>query len=446
MRFTVSVLFVGAVLFAPTFAPHSASGQAVAVKPAYKLEIAADRPDAIYKSGEEATFTVKLLDGDKPASGVELNYTLSLDGHKTLSTGKTSSTDRPFAVKGKLDEPGFLRLTVSCKPDGQPVVNGTAAVGYDPLMIKPSLPVPDDFDAYWNDQKKQLAAVPMNPTLTPVKSQIETVECFDLTVDCLGGKPVSGYFARPKNAKPKSLPAVLFVHGAGVRSSSLGAAMSMAGRIPSLALDINAHGIPNGKPDDYYKALSDGELKGYPQQKRESRDTIYFRGMYLRLIRAIDFLCAQPEWDGKVLIVRGGSQGGGQSLAAAGLDARVTAIWAAVPAICDHSGNVVDRTAGWPRIVPRGADGKPEPKALEAARYIDAMNFAARTKADAIVSVGFIDGTCPPTSVYAAYNNLASPRKEMIIGILFGHTVWPESNARAEKFLEAHIARIKGAK
>lgn len=442
MRYFTSVVAALAVLLLQA----SASAQATAVKQAYKLEITADRPDAIYKVGEDATFNVKLLDGDKPAAGVELNYTLSLDGHKELSKGKTSSTDRPFTVKGKLDEPGFLRLTVTCKPEGQAVVNGMGAVGYDPPAIKPSLPVPDDFDAFWNDQKKQLAAVPMNPKLTPVDSKMPTVECFDLQVDCLGGKPVSGYFARPKKAEPKSLPAVLFVHGAGVRSSSLGGPMSTAGRIPCLALDINAHGIPNGKPDDFYKALSDGELKGYPQHGRESRDTIYFRGMYLRLIRAIDFLCAQPEWDGKIVIVRGGSQGGGQSLAAAGLDSRVTAIWAAVPAICDHSGNVVDRTAGWPRIVPRGADGKPEPKALEAARYIDAMNFATRTKADAIVSVGFIDGVCPPTSVYAAFNNLASPRKEMIIGIPFGHTVWQESNVRAEKFLDEHIARIRGAK
>jgi len=222
--------------------------------------------------------------------------------------------------------------------------------------------------------------------------------------------------------------------------------MHTAGRIPCIALDINAHGIPNGKPDQFYTDLQKGELQGYPHQKRDSRDTIYFRAMYLRLIRAIDFLCAQPEWDGKIVIVRGGSQGGGQALAAAGLDARVTAFFAAVPAICDHSGNVVDRIAGWPKIVPLGADKKPDAKVLEAARYIDAMNFATRTKADAILSVGFIDTTCPPTGIYATYNNLASPRKEMVIGIPFGHTVWTESNTRAEKFLDEHIARVKAAK
>ncbi|MCE9605490.1 MAG: alpha/beta fold hydrolase [Planctomycetia bacterium] len=423
----------------------STQAQAPAVKPAYKLQITADRPEGIYKSGEEATFSVQLLQDDKPAAGVELNYTLSIDGHKTLSTGKTSSADRPFSVKGKLTEPGFLRLAVICKPDGQTLLAAQAGVGYDPLAIKPSLPVPDDFDEFWNNQKSLLAAVPMKSQLTPVASQIPTVECFDLEVDCLGGKPVSGYFARPKNAEPKSLPAILFVHGAGVRSSSLGVAMSAANRSRCLALDLNAHGIPNGKPPEFYTNLNNGELKQYTQQGRDSRETIYFRGMYLRLIRAIDFLCAQPEWDGKIVIVRGASQGGGQALAAAGLDARVTAFYAGVPALCDHSGNVVDRIAGWPKIVPLGADRKPDAKVLQAARYIDAMNFATRTKAEGIVTVGFIDGTCPPTSIYATYNNLPG-RKEMIDGVPYGHREWPESVDRADKMFLEHIARIKGTK
>ena len=422
-----------------------AHGQATAVKPTYALQVVADRPEAIYKSGEEVKFDVRLLKNDQPTAGIELTYTLSLDGYKNLSEGKLASGDQPLIIKGKLTEPGFMLLSVTCKPEGQPALTALAGVGVDPLAIKPSLPVPDDFDEFWNDQKRQLAAVPMNPQLTPAESMIPTVEVFDLKVDCLGGKPVSGYFARPKNAEPKSLPAVLFVHGAGVRTSSLGTAMSAANRSRCLAIDLNAHGIPNGKPNEFYTALNDGELKQYPHHGRDSRETIYFRGMYLRLIRAMDFLCSQPQWDGKVLIVRGASQGGGQSLAAAGLDARVTAIYAGVPALCDHSGNVIERIAGWPKIVPLDASRKPDAKVVQAARYIDAMNFATRTKAEAIFSVGFIDKTCPPTSIYATYNNL-SGRKEMINGVPFGHREWPAANERVDQFLNEHIARVKGSK
>ena len=40
----------------------------------------------------------------------------------------------------------------------------------DPLLIKPSLPVPDDFEAFWRAQKQKLAAVPLKAHLTPVTS------------------------------------------------------------------------------------------------------------------------------------------------------------------------------------------------------------------------------------------------------------------------------------
>ena len=154
-------------------------------------------------------------------------------------------------------------------------------------------------------------------------------------------------------------------------------------------------------------------MKDYPQSGREDREKCYFLGMFLRLARALEFLTSQPEWDGKTLIVRGASQGGGQAIAAAGLDPRVTFIAAAVPAICDHTGHAVCRVNGWPQLVPDQA-GKPNPKILQVARYFDSMNFATRTKAEAIVSVGLIDTVCPATSVYAAYNNLPG-KKQMII-------------------------------
>ena len=73
-------------------------------------------------------------------------------------------------------------------------------------------------------------------TWSAVASVDKSVESFDVQVPCEGGAPVSGYFARPVGAKPKSLPAILHVHGAGVGSSSLSAAMGSARTVlPRLA-------------------------------------------------------------------------------------------------------------------------------------------------------------------------------------------------------------------
>jgi cephalosporin-C deacetylase len=272
---------------------------------------------------------------------------------------------------------------------------------------------------------------PDSPGKVPVQASTDGIEAFDVQIPCLGPRTVSGYFARPSGPSPKSLPAILCVHGAGVGGSSLNGPLSLARRYRALVMDINAHGIPNGKPDSFYKDLAAGELKDYRTAGREDRQQCYFLGMFLRLMRALDFLTAQPEWDGKLLIVRGSSQGGGQAIAAAGLDARVTFIAAGVPAICDHSGRAIGRIKGWPKLVP-DVNGTPDPRILQVARYFDGLNFAQRTRAEAIFSVGFIDTVCPPTCVYATYNCLPS-KKQIVNEPRMGHAVSPKFEEKLQQ-------------
>lgn len=395
------------------------------------LEVTTDRAEALYCVNEPVTFTISVAVGGEPATVGQVEYVLSNDGEDVIDQGTLALSAEPVRVTAMLDRPGFLRCTATFPGPNGKAIKALAGAGIDPLQIQPSLPVPDDFDAFWEQRKAELAKVPMNQRLTPVDSSEDGVECFDLQLDCLGGAPVSGYLARPKGAVPKSLPALLTVHGAGVGSSNKPIEFAARGL---LALDINAHGIPNGQPKTYYEDLADGRLKEYRFEGRENRETCYFLGMYLRLIRAMEFLAAQPEWDGKELIVCGSSQGGGQAIVAAGLEPRVTAFAANVPAMCEHTG----RVNGWPRLVPRDAAGVPDPRVLEAARYFDAMNFATRTRADAVVSVGFIDDTCRPTSVYAAYNNLLGP-KRMINEPRMNHATWDSYTEARDALIAAHI-------
>jgi cephalosporin-C deacetylase-like acetyl esterase len=405
--------------------------------PVIALKAATDRPDALYKTGETVTFTITVTQDGKPMADGKVTGVLSKDGVQPQPPQTLNVKAGKATIIGKLDEPGFLLLRAS---SGK--ASTLAAAGYDPLQLKPSMPVPDDFDAFWAAQKAALAKVPMKSTLTPVTAAAKNVDAFDVQVECLG-KPVSGYLGRPKNAKPKSLPAILHVHGAGVRSSGLASVSWAANEGGMLSLDINAHGIPNGQPKAFYDALSNGELKGYPQFGNKDREQCYFKGMFLRLIRAIDFLAAQPEWDGKTLIVYGSSQGGFQAFAAAGLDERVTFICAGVPAGCDHTGSQANRINGWPKIVPNDAEGKPDTTALQASRYFDCMNFAAKAKCKgAAVTVGFIDTTCPPTSVYAAYNALTMP-KSIHTDVLAGHTNTPAASKFMQEAALKHVRAMK---
>lgn len=418
-RYCCSIL----VLVAAAVGPALRAGE-----PGYRLKVVTDRPDAIYETGQEARFVISVTHGEQPVSSGSVSYTVD-----DFITENPPSSDYP---QGKLDldgeamtvavtseQPAFLRCRVTFRPPEGKALATVAAAAFSPLKIAPSLPVPDDFDQFWADQKEQLAKVPMEPKLSPVEQSDAEIECSDVQVPCLGGAPVSGYLGLPKNAKAKSLPAILWVHGAGVRNSSLGNAVKGA-QAGMLSMDINAHGIPNGKPAEFYRELTAGRLRGYRHEGRESRDTVYFRGMFLRLVRAIDFLTSRPEWNGKVVAVVGHSQGGGQALVAGGIDDRVTVIATGVPAICDHTGRAAGRINGWPKLVPTGSDGKPDPTILEASRYVDSVNFASRCRADAIMSVGFIDPVCPPSSCYAAYN-LLQGSKQIINEPLMSHAAPP---------------------
>ncbi|MBL9158007.1 MAG: acetylxylan esterase [Verrucomicrobiales bacterium] len=413
----------------PLFAliPTLFSLSILAADPAgFQLSVAVDRPDAIYKVGELVEYTISLSKDGKPVDGAEVSWTLSKDGVPPNENGSAKLVGGKAKASGTLAEPGFLLCRASFRetPQSAPITAlGGAAIA--PLEIQPSLPVPEDFETFWKAQKEKLVTVPAKATLTPDPASTETLEVFDVQVECLGA-PVSGYLARPKGAAPKSRPAILTVHGAGVVSGNRSNAMRW-GNEGALAMDINAHGIPNGKPAEFYKALAEGELKDYRFRGIDDRETNYFLGMFLRLVRAIDFLTAQPEWNGRDLIVYGSSQGGFQAFAAAGIDERVSAICAGVPAGCDHTGVAVGRVNGWPKFIPSLPVTEPDPKVLETVRYFDNVNFAARTHAKAaFVTVGFIDTTCPPTGVYAAYNALPIA-KQIFNDVKAGHTNTPEA-------------------
>lgn len=302
----------------------------------------------------------------------------------------------------------------------------------DPQKLKPGTKFPKDFNAYWKNEKEKLKALPLNAKLKEVENTEMGYLCYDTELNCTGPKPARGYFAKPQNATPGSLPIVLLVHAAGVkgswcRSRAQEALRYAKGGKGALCFDLNAHGMLNGQPEEYYANLEAGELKDYSVQGLESRDDFYFRGMYLRLIRTLDYLTQQPEWDGKRILVIGESQGGGQALAAAGLDKRVSAVVATVPAMCDWGGTLVGRKGGWPQPFERHGDKEKMKKTLP---YFDTAHLLHNSKATIAVEIGLIDQTCPSTSIYSAINQANG--KVIIYPVPYREHSWPTEDQRPD--------------
>ena len=140
-------------------------------------------------------------------------------------------------------------------------------------------------------------------------------------------RPLTALVTLPKNAAPKSLAARLTFPGAGIRSATFETEPG------TIVLIMNVHGIQDFQPEDYHLKLQKEDLKDYVRLRAESRDTYYYRGVVLRILRALEYVKARPECDGRKLIVTGGSQGGGLALIAAGLDPDVTQCLAGMPVL-----------------------------------------------------------------------------------------------------------------
>ena len=108
----------------------------------------------------------------------------------------------------------------------------------------------------------------------------------------------------------------------------------------------------------------------------------------------------------------------------------------------DHTGAQAGRIAGWPKFIATGESAPAE--VVTAVKYFDGVNFAARIKAPGFFTVGFIDTTCPPSSVYAAYNAVTT-RKEIFNDITSGHTNTPAATAAMRCAVLKHFAAQKTA-
>ena len=422
----------------------------------YKLDLKVNKPDGVFKCGEKIVFSCRVLEDGKPVPGMEVRYKFMADNQR-LERGKFISSGT-WTKETKLDYPGWVRMEFSIYDKNGKVIEiegkrfgksaklkafGIGALT-EPEKLLPVYPEPADFDEFWAGVRKELDAVPVKATRKEFKlsaGAAKLVTCYDTQVDCAGGMPVSGYLCIPKNAKPKSCPAILYYDGAGVRDSSKNMGTSARGII---TFNINAHGIPNGQPKAFYDKLAQGKLKGYSHFGKEDRDKFYFKGMYMRVMRSLDYVKSLPEWDGKHIIVCGGSQGGAQVFAACALDKDVTYAVAGVPAMSDHSGCLAKRESGWPRLYKAAKDGKPDNEAVaKAVAYYDNAYFARRVKCPINVNTGLYDNTCVPTSVMAVYNSIPETTQKWLTIVPNGKHDAPHApgNARREEYIKSILKK-----
>jgi cephalosporin-C deacetylase-like acetyl esterase len=270
--------------------------------------------------------------------------------------------------------------------------NGLYAVGaaVAPAKIGLSTPRPEDFDTFWDARLAEQARIPINAVLTPVQTDAPGVEMSTFVLDALGSR-TQGYVARP--AREGKFPAVIQLQYAGVYALNARAVAQRASE-GWLIINVDSHDKPPSDP-------SGNIPRNYASVGNTDREKSYFLNMYLRDSRALDYLLTRPDWDGQTIVLTGGSMGGQQSLALAGLrPEKITAVLVCVPAGADTNGDLHGRKAGYPNWPSNN------PEAMKTALYFDPVNFASRIKAPVMAGIGFIDTISPPAGIWTALNQI----------------------------------------
>ena len=297
-----------------------------------------------------------------------------------------------------------------------------------PEDFLPGFNVPSDLREYWDRELASMRALSpkvLKSRAVGLKAEDALdIVCYKIEIPMPSGNPCRAYIAYPANAKKKSLPMFVRFHAAGVTGPHEPAfARDVVERAKQgfLAVDVNAHGMLDDQPKEYYSALASGSLKNYDRRDFTSDRDYYFHNMFLRDIRAIDYATTLRCWDGKTIFVRGGSQGGGQALAVAGIDSRVTHVLAINPALTDMGGALQGRRPGWPASFhSKYADTELGRSVLA---YHDAAILISLFTGDLLVEASNIDTVQDPAAVTAAFNNARSVRSKNITYFPWaGHT------------------------
>jgi cephalosporin-C deacetylase-like acetyl esterase len=246
--------------------------------------------------------------------------------------------------QGRLLRRPWSRRTVTLCGRNTGRNTGLYAVGaaVAPQKLGLSTPRPADFDSFWAGKLAAQAKIPINPVLTPVQTDVPGVEESIFVLDALGSK-AHGYLAKP--AKEGKFPAVIQLQYAGVYALNAHADAQRASE-GWLMINVDSHDkLPSDPSGDIPRA--------YQAVGNTDREKSYFLNMYLRDSRVLDYLLTRPDWDGKTIVLTGGSMGGQQSLMLAGLrPEKITAALVCVPAGADSNGDRHGRKAGYPTGLP----------------------------------------------------------------------------------------------
>ncbi|NLB80078.1 MAG: acetylxylan esterase [Clostridiaceae bacterium] len=273
-------------------------------------------------------------------------------------------------------------------------------------------PKADDFDAFWDDAVATIPEHGADYILEKSEFQVAGVTCYHLYFRAEDGSRVHALFSRPEKIEGAS-PAIIKFHGYSGASGGFHEIItySLLG-YTVLYLDCRGQGgisedLAQTKGSTYFGLIIRGLEEG-PHK-------LYFKKVFLDTVRCARILLNMEGVSHCVGVV-GGSQGGALALACAALEPRIKFALVSAPFLCDFK-RIIDlglmqnayQEFGWHFRI-RDPRHERQDEFLNVLSYIDVVNLAPRIRAEVFWKIGLMDVTCPPSTQFAAYNQLKSAK------------------------------------
>ncbi|MFI8932339.1 acetylxylan esterase [Streptomyces sp. NPDC053474] len=282
-------------------------------------------------------------------------------------------------------------------------------------QYRPDLPEPEDFDAFWEKTLATTREHDLDARFEPVDTPLASVDVFDVTFAGFGGHPVKGWLLLPAGAR-EPLPAVVeYIGYGGGRGLPHERLLWSAAGFAHFIMDTRGQGSTHSVGDTPDPVGSAPAYPGFLTRGVEDPHAYYYRRVFTDAVRAVEAVRAHPLVDAARVAAVGDSQGGGITLAVGGLVPDLAAISPNVPFLCDFP-RAATLTARHPYqeigLYLRAHRGS-EDRVFGTLAYFDGVHFAARGRAPALFSTALEDETCPPSTVFAAFNAYAGSERSM---------------------------------
>jgi cephalosporin-C deacetylase len=269
-----------------------------------------------------------------------------------------------------------------------------------------------DFEEFWSSTIEKYLPKNNETTLIDYPTPMKHVDVKDVTVAGFNGDPIKGWFLVSTSADP-STPCIVMYDGYG-GGRGLPHEWLFWVNVGYRVLVMDTRGQGGGfrlsdTADGAYPR--DSQTPGFMTSGILNKDDYYYRRVFVDAVAFINAALKLPGVNPDRIIVAGGSQGGGISLAAASLSKHVFAAMPDVPFLCNYK-KATEMVDTYPyheitlycRIHRDKVD-----RVFSTLSYFDCMNLVTMATCPALISIGMHDPVCPPDTIFAMRNHYAGP-------------------------------------